>query len=931
GNWVARMLDIVSVAGHRYDSIDRKHYEEDEGSWMKASNKGSSLREYPLVSSPVDLQESTVRKRRAHNSTTAKVNDGENKPPLSFEKEVSTMSHRPQDGDWSFTSSRVVNQESEDIDIKITPRSASATQHGSSLRPNNAPNANQYHPLPVRRRPTSRDDDPILPIQEPISRLENDDIQSLQHVGYGIPEKDNIPTSQEYSTVGGGDKPSAQNAVTYSTPMTYELKSEALSSRPYVDLSQHRNHMTLDTNRQRYRDQAGQGVTHNNDIPNIDVHSAQSRVPLLLTNETPYAYRRNIRPESLTSPPGDPKAIHDQARDEFVVDKWQQRFQERQKERSRGTSENNRDRRRDSRRRPTRSSTRQESRGSFHKPKSREPIRHYKPEAISRDPDLFGLTVARRHLQSHQYWGPANALNLFTTDAKIHLEVMLKEGWVLRPGPEISTNATTFIEEIPFPQADAVHLDDQMSDVSVERGRKRVKVLNPSSEQDKPLVARRSPPPLSSPARKMQSAKSALRAPTERFPEDPDFVRPGVAPSGVKDVPKDARWTKIRRELVSPEVLERGGERFEASEDFVIVLRVLSREEIEQYAIETQNVRSQREAEVKSNDFNDDTGSENSGNSKRSFVRQQESDDDNLSAEEDGNEPPENLAQQNLSRVDSENLVMESAKGRRRRRSHSAHGSEGGTATSYRSSSFRPASRRRTIVAQSNDSTEGTESLGGHTRRRLSTHSQSLMDEEILTYAEEIMFLQSDHILKKLTSFTESCKDITTTLQFVQSVQPAIEPNVMETHHLIKETNGSIKALLYHIGPLREDKKIANIVITSLSTLLLGLELSLEILQTNFDLFDITHLKPSERQEAWKKTLSLSESEYGRPLNEQLAIIRSFSAEIASNFQAGIFTSPEADLLKKRLDEAIPSGQARSRVTPEAVNIRRHEKSQFRS
>ncbi|KAL8987602.1 MAG: hypothetical protein Q9169_008680, partial [Polycauliona sp. 2 TL-2023] len=126
-------------------------------------------------------------------------------------------------------------------------------------------------------------------------------------------------------------------------------------------------------------------------------------------------------------------------------------------------------------------------------------------------------------------------------------------------------------------------------------------------------------------------------------------------------------------------------------------------------------------------------------------------------------------------------------------------------------------------------------------------------------------------------------------------------------------------------------KKIANIVITFLSTLLLALESSLEILQTSFDLFDITHLKPSERQEAWEKTLSLSESEHGRPLNEHLAIIRSFSTEIASNFQAGIFTSPEADLLKKRLDETIPNRDARSRVTPEAINIRRHEKSQSRS
>ncbi|KAH8589740.1 hypothetical protein B0O99DRAFT_332847 [Bisporella sp. PMI_857] len=92
--------------------------------------------------------------------------------------------------------------------------------------------------------------------------------------------------------------------------------------------------------------------------------------------------------------------------------------------------------------------------------------------------------------------------------------------------------------------------------------------------------------------------KGILRQPREKFPEDPAPIREGVAPlkDAKKDgVPPDARWTKISRKLVNPEALEAGKERYEAREDFVIVLRVLSRDEIQGYAEVTERIRAARE------------------------------------------------------------------------------------------------------------------------------------------------------------------------------------------------------------------------------------------------------------------------------------------------------------------------------------------------
>lgn len=78
------------------------------------------------------------------------------------------------------------------------------------------------------------------------------------------------------------------------------------------------------------------------------------------------------------------------------------------------------------------------------------------------------------------------------------------------------------------------------------------------------------------------------------FPEDPNPTREGVAPlkeATKKGIPPGARWTKINRQLVNPAALEASHERFEEREEYVIVLRVLTREEIEKFAVLTAEIR----------------------------------------------------------------------------------------------------------------------------------------------------------------------------------------------------------------------------------------------------------------------------------------------------------------------------------------------------
>lgn len=103
---------------------------------------------------------------------------------------------------------------------------------------------------------------------------------------------------------------------------------------------------------------------------------------------------------------------------------------------------------------------------------------------------------------------------------------------------------------------------------------------------------------LVSPARDKSEAKplrGILKQPTAAFPEHPNPSREGVLlhkdDKRLRDVPSDARWTKISRKVVNPEALKEGNERFEERDGVVVVLRVMTKDEIQSYAQATATIR----------------------------------------------------------------------------------------------------------------------------------------------------------------------------------------------------------------------------------------------------------------------------------------------------------------------------------------------------
>lgn len=69
----------------------------------------------------------------------------------------------------------------------------------------------------------------------------------------------------------------------------------------------------------------------------------------------------------------------------------------------------------------------------------------------------------------------------------------------------------------------------------------------------------------------------------------------GLAPDRYgQEIPMTAQWTKINRDLVSPEVLARAGVRYEARPTYVAILGRLSREQIADFARQSADVRAAR-------------------------------------------------------------------------------------------------------------------------------------------------------------------------------------------------------------------------------------------------------------------------------------------------------------------------------------------------
>lgn len=191
--------------------------------------------------------------------------------------------------------------------------------------------------------------------------------------------------------------------------------------------------------------------------------------------------------------------------------------------------------------------------------------------------------TSRRRMRPNSGFDPTDTKGLMDLKAELAaLDNRDREAEKRNPSADPGTRDTPSDKAVVG--SDGHDLPDSRDDES--RGRemvpareeKQVRVVSPPRDKNDP-----------------KPIKGILKQPKPRFPEDNNPVREGVAPhkddKTKKDIPAGARWTKISRKRVNPEALTIGKERFEVRDDFVIVLRVLNKEEIQAYATATAQIR----------------------------------------------------------------------------------------------------------------------------------------------------------------------------------------------------------------------------------------------------------------------------------------------------------------------------------------------------
>lgn len=217
---------------------------------------------------------------------------------------------------------------------------------------------------------------------------------------------------------------------------------------------------------------------------------------------------------------------------------------------------------------------------TFAEAEVKQPDRRSTPPAVSSESDE-GRAVRRRKRPSHGF-DPNDASDLSKLKEQLAaMKVSDRAGNHEAPESERRREERTGSKSPPETALAVVEPppdDERGRELSTSSESKQVRLVSPPRDKkdDKPI-------------------RGILKQPSAKFPEDKNPIREGVAPhkedKKLKEVPANARWTKISRKKVNPEALDIGKERYEVRDDFVIVLRVLSKDEIQAYATATQILR----------------------------------------------------------------------------------------------------------------------------------------------------------------------------------------------------------------------------------------------------------------------------------------------------------------------------------------------------
>ncbi|KAI4180403.1 MAG: hypothetical protein L6R41_007262, partial [Letrouitia leprolyta] len=285
-DWIARMMDILTVAGQRFDSRDRKRFEEDEGTWIKSFNDRTPIQEQMPVPALDKIPSSTIRQRRpskrSNGINSNKEESVSSRSPLSS-KMSTTITRRTQDGDWSFGLASDTRQSS-----------ANSKRYDHIKEPHHSP------PIEDRRKSITL-----------MSRLRRGFLQIRPHRHHTV-----LPVSE----------PKEEGSSIYQAHAT--TPQQVVGERTWTEIP--RQYLAI-----KDHGEEDEPISNGPQAAKKD-QGIKDGPYLLLTDGHAYGGEQGAVPSPLKSPIEIIDLDHTMARGDFMINKWQQTFQRRQRERSRG-------------------------------------------------------------------------------------------------------------------------------------------------------------------------------------------------------------------------------------------------------------------------------------------------------------------------------------------------------------------------------------------------------------------------------------------------------------------------------------------------------------------------------------------------------------------------------------------------------------------
>ena len=644
--WMSRMWDTVTVAGLQYDLRDRRYFEEDEGSWIRLSGDRSIVQHQrvnfestdsetrPMRRNQYDFVPSSQHLRYINGASISSI--AVSQSPEALQNRAidpsSPILHRQQDGAWSF--SQVVSQNG---------------QHGAGLQETYLPPTNSITARPhsshswLRRcseafwKFFTKFGNPRVSVQDanilPVSMSE-------QVAGNGIKaNRDDLINTDINNDAQFDDHitrtTSWQSRASRWSPWKIDLQGYVKAKREVerrkvedtTDLDNMPRVLLLDDNEEP-KDQ-GPGIQHNAKVPSIEHerYLETTRTEELISKWQEIVERRREERERKLRNDLDHSEPQQYQRRSSVSSNTSRRTKDGKDSRSRSKTSNvsrshskgsqgdERQERRPKSRDSGRSGVRIQGYGneyelrrgrtirrssSVRSEKPQQEGRRWKPTSVERQYGVTDSMGRRRTVSPSQLNSRKSRNNPFGTRSNQSSSERSRPRGRQRTSSLSSSNrsyqgSVGMIEYGETANDESSHTREPISLGSMQANsdnKGRVHIADPTREE--PI----SPSALPAGEQIILTApiKGILRRPREKFPEDPAPIREGVAPlknAGQNGIPPNARWTKISRRIVNPEALTLGNERFEERSDHVVVLRVLTREEIQSYATKTAEIRGE--------------------------------------------------------------------------------------------------------------------------------------------------------------------------------------------------------------------------------------------------------------------------------------------------------------------------------------------------